>query len=409
MPYKKVWVERYRKWRWHFDCHSEAYGRIRDTIDDNGQTEADLRIHEGKLLEQLKKRNSREPGSLTFGSYAAHYQEGTGDHARNSMIGDMVDDFGRKPMNQVEDAFDRFIKNQEGRNRRVWKKNKDGVLAAVEIKDSPISSATIKAYKRYFKAVCGAAMSAPRAIRLPSELNPAAAVRIGKGEKRRRPILEWERKKIIEVVGNDYEWLMPALDFARTMPIRPGDQFFDFENNDKFFAKVEKRLPGMRKHFGLTISKIDELHTMIEYLPQKTWKTEKMAKAIILPHMREYINSRIGDDECNTIFFRPGIKRLGQDSGRRYPIRLFRNTWDAILAKAGASNIEWYDWRHDAVNYLLSIGFTKDDIKRMAGWSSDDMVDWYDTEDKQRFAQRTADILRLAESKHAGIYVGNGG
>jgi hypothetical protein len=402
--YKKVFNQKRRRFVWKFDVHIEQHGRIRDTIDDAGQSEAELKVYEAKLMQQLMKRGkASEPGSLSFGRYAAHYQAIAGKHAQTSLVRDMVRDIGRVPMSGAEDAFERFLKDAQSRQRRVSVGN--GQTHEI---GKALSQATIQGYKRYFKAICNEACRAPRSIRLPADLNPAAAVRVGKGQKRRRPILESERKRILEVVGNDFDWLLPALDFARTIPCRPGDQFFDFQDDAEFFRNVEARLPGMSWHFGLTIDKIDELHSMVEYLPQKTWKTEKMAKAVILPHMRDYIMSRIGDDECDTIFFRYGIKRLKQDTGRRYPIRGFRKTWSAILAAAECSGIEWYDWRHDAVNYLLSIGFRKDDIKRMAGWSSDDMVDWYDTEDKQRFALRTADILREAEQRHKQIYVAAG-
>ena len=317
------------------------------------------------LLKELHSEHNPSTRSLKFGAYIEHYKSVSGDHAKSSTVKDIAENLGHLLIPEVEAAFERFIDMQRTRGRRVWK-NEGGTLKLVET-EQLLSEAAIKAYKRYYKAICRAATMAPSNIRLSKDLDPSAAVVVGKSEKRRRPILQIERDKIIAAISESSPWMLPVLQFARTMPIRPGDQL------------------------SLKWSQIDEIHNQIPYLPAKTAKTELLAYPAILPELREYILGRVGDAECNAVFFK-------EESGKRIPINFWclSSAFDRACVKAGVNNVRWYDWRHDAVNYLLSIGFSKGDVMRFAGWSSGDMVDWYDTADQVRFSQRCNAILQNA-------------
>ena len=324
------------------------------------------------LVKELKAPNAPEDftrDSLTFHTYVELYRANAGEHAQTSVVSDLDRELGHLPIPLIEDAWEAFIGRQEHRNRMVWRR----VAGELKLCDTgkPLSASTIKAYKRYFRAICGAAMlkTAPKAIRLSENDNPAAGIVVGKADNRRRPLLPKEREAIIETAEKYYPWFVPAIQFALTMPIRPGDQC------------------------SLRGDMIDEVHCQIPYLPQKTAKTGTWAYPLILPHLRTYIMGRVGDTECPFIF------HSIDEAGRRVQLTYSRlsSAWVTILEKAGLSDIRFYDCRHDAVNYCLNAGFTARDVMAFAGWNSAEMVDGYDTRDRIRLAERAKEVLSMID------------
>lgn len=370
--YRRVFLKGSQRWVYKFDIHKPRWGRLRDTLEDTGQSKVELAAHAAALLVELQNRakEKKSAGSLTFKTYVEYYKETRRSSAPiHSSVDILCRQFGDYPMGpKLEDAFHAWIEEQSTRT--------------VQGTGRTLSPATIQQYQRYFKAVCRNALRAPRHMRLSPDDDPSVAIRIGKGKRRCYHIAPDARKRALEVIESEYPDYMPALLFARTVPIRPRDQW------------------------DLRWDMIDEVHNQIPYLPQKTNPRDsngslihepKWAYPPILPHMREYIIGRIGDQECPYIFYAHDRR------GRRIQITRMFEHWARMRLEFDAPRMQFYDWRHDAVNYLLSLGFSKDDIKRFAGWSTDDMVEWYDTNDRIRFAQRTQSIMASAMSQFGQI------
>lgn len=340
---------------------------------------ADTPLHEAlrfreELCSELKGAPIIPERSLTFHKYIELYRDNAGPHARNSIVDHIDREIGHLSIPEIENAWDSFIIRQEHRNRSVYRRI-NGKLKLVDT-GKPLSPATVKAYKRYFKAICGYAMSrsVPKAVRLSED--PSAGTKIGKAEKRRRPLSPREREAIHKAAQQLYPWIVPVIQFASTMPIRPEDQC------------------------ALTADMIDEVHSQIPYLPNKTRKTGTYAYPIILPHLREYILGRIGDAECSTIFYSV------DETGRRVPLTYWRinSAWKMIRKKAGTPGIRFYDLRHDAVSYCLNAGFTTRDVMAFAGWNSAEMVDGYDTRDRIRLADRAREIINSGALDRYMVY-----
>jgi integrase len=317
------------------------------------------------LLKELKSPQEPSRSSLTFHDYIEHYRNTAGEHAQTSLVADIDRELGHLAISQIEDAWGVFIERQKQRNRMVWR-NVGGELKLVDT-GKPISEATIKGYKRYFRAICRNAMSksTPKAIRLSEDNDPSEGIEVGKAVVRRRPLTPREREKVLETASRLYPWFVPVIQFALTMPVRPGDQC------------------------NLRSGMIDEVHGQIEYLPEKTKKTGILAYPLILPHMKEFIMGRVGDTECPFLFY-------SIEGGKRVQLTYNRlsSAWDVILRETGIENLRFYDLRHDAVSYCLNLGFTTRDVMQFAGWSSASMVDGYDTRDRIRLAERAKALLK---------------
>lgn len=334
---------------------------------------------------QDKIQKRIDPGSLKFAAMVAHYRKGRGQHVYSSIVADLERSLGNSTLEGLEDDFSDFLKEQQGRklNREVWVKPEDSWEKKPATRT--ISESTIKAYKRYFRAIVNAAIKAPRSsgITIPQDprtglvYNPARSVVVGKPERRHRPPLDWEVEKLVEVIGNEDPEFLPAFNFARTMPIRRRDQF-------------ER----------LLWANVDQVNLQIQYKPMKTENEETSSGAtaypLILPHMREFILSRIGDEECPTIFWRWGSKSLQENPRKRYPVGDFKKRWERWLRKAGVQDLRWNDLRHDATDYLLSLDLTKREVMVCAGWTTEQMVDWYDTRNRERFSRTVRDKIKAA-------------
>jgi hypothetical protein len=57
-------------------------------------------------------------------------------------------------------------------------------------------------------------------LQLSENDNPAAGIKTGKADQR-RPFTQGERKAIAGAAEKYYPWMMPIIQFASTMPIRP--------------------------------------------------------------------------------------------------------------------------------------------------------------------------------------------
>lgn len=203
---------------------------------------------------------------------------------------------------------------------------------------------------------------------------------IGGNAIRRRPITEYEELWIMRVVDQGYPWLRPAIEFARTNPIRPQDQF------------------RLRRSRHLTY---DEDHDQwrICYEPLKTrgrLLSRILARPIVHDHIRYHFDDLNKRPDCDLLFARPGWPHAGEDQAKMYPIRVDR-IWRTICRKAEAQaraacddearrqqivfDVRWYDWRHAAVRFLKREGYDVFDIMDVAGWAGPDMVHKYDTRD----------------------------
>lgn len=375
--YRREWSKKQGRFVWLFDYSPPGLPRTRGSIVDSGQLESELQHYMHTVLHaeaQRKAQELRSPrkGSLTFGHYIEHYRENAGKHAKTSLVSQIEAAIGSVRIVDgdfapVEFAFLRFMADQEGRPVCRWKgSRKDGGLEPVST-GRTISEATLQGYRRYFCCICGAGRKIRLSDSLPrilEEQDPSASVTVGKPIRRDRPITEDERAKIYKALAENQElaWLKVWIDFAKTMPIRPEDMV------------------------ALRARQIDLLHDQIVYEPGKTFaNTEVVAAAAILPHMREYMESRVATGLDAPVFHKDG-QAIGYWS--------LAHGWQALRKKAGVTDFRFYDWRHDAVNYLLSLGFDRETIKQFAGWSTDDMIDTYNTQDRGRLAKVVRQTLK---------------
>lgn len=381
------------------------------------QEAAELLEKQLKVELKVRRDNQPPPGSLrTFKDFAESYRKKAGPHASASIINDLIEAFGDAPPDKWVQEFESFIKKQNGRKVRILvneyryrpgkynHKNRQ-VREVVGKKwkelDRTISASTLKGYRRYYKAICGHAISedVSRFDRLT--VNYGKGIKVGKSESRDQYATDRQRKKIMEVIGNDFPWLLPAVEFACTMPIRPEDLFATMHLLDKDEDSFWRDLPkSFWPLMGLTIDKINEVNKVITYLPKKTWETEKLATPLILPNMMDYMKSRVGDPICNTIFFRSAFKN--EDPGRRYPVSYWtlKNTWNKIREKAKVPNLTFYEFtRHDAVNFLRSHNIPDTAIMQYAGWSTRSVLETYDSRNTDRLTRTTYDLLAGAVKK----------
>lgn len=381
MPHDRVFVPSKNKFVWKFRVKASAGypPEKKATIDDIGQTENDLNLYEAELYKELLKLQSeyrKKSNKITFESYINCYWEMTTDHTHPAIIKDIreaVKNIEIKNGNfiEVEKRFKDFLEKQKGRKVKRWKvDSKSGELVLMDT-DRTISEAAIQGYRRYFREICNNGQRLPLSYGIPritGENNPASSIVVGKPEERCRPPEDWEREKIFEFLEDpkykDYHFMRHVIDFARCNPIRPTDQ-------------VE-----------LLVSRIDELNKQIQYIPGKTRKTGKEATPIIFPVVRELILGRIHDTECPTVFY-------WLDNGKKKPISYWKlnSAWNYIKEKCGITNFEFYDWRHDAVNLLFSLGYNNRQIMQIAGWSSENMLSTYNNRDRVRLHKVTTEIL----------------
>ena len=300
----------------------------------------------------------------TFHEYIKEYQVKAGNHAQGSIVTDIDQltgsiriDIKKPSFAAIEEAFEKLIESK---------------------KEKRLSESTIQSYIRYFKAICNNGEKLKLSSKLPRitrENNPGSSFTVGKSVERIRPITPLERTKYLETIKSTpkLSWLYPVVEFARTMPIRPQDMC------------------------SLSINDISEIHGQIKYAPKKTSgrSSVKFAYPAILPHMKEFILSRVKDSECPFVFFRTGYTKNGEDPGKHYPMtyEALNYAHDTICKITGIKNLQFYDWRHDAVNFLISAGFDDTTIMKFAGWSSTAMIRRYDTNDRERLSSVTKEIL----------------
>jgi hypothetical protein len=383
---------------------------------DKRRAQDDAEILEKQLKKDLKAERDTKTvlaGNMrTFKDYATHYRAQCNTRAGESLINDMMRDFGEALPDQWPSKFEKFIEKQAGRKvlklKWVTKTDENGKERRIRKDyvetDTEISPATLKGYRRYFKAVCGYSCKEdiPEIDRLPK--NYGTAFKVGKSESRSGFPTDIQRSKAIEYIGNRYPWFLPAFQFACQMPIRPCDQFatmFPKDGKDKdFWDEFPKHLtPSL----GLTIEKINEVQKSIRYLPKKTWHTEKYATPLILPNVEKYIYDRIGDEECNAIFWAPGSCYKDKDPSKRHPIttNLLRRLWDDVREHCNF-DIDYYSFtRHDAVSFLRLHNIPDSAIMQYAGWSTRQVLESYDSLNTDRLKRTTYDLLAGAVSKES--------
>lgn len=341
----------------------------------------DAKLIQAKWTAELKKRASG--CELTYAFYGKLYQDQAGNHARSSIVNRLIADLGKREVDHnLETHFEDFIALVSREKVKRWKKL-NGALTLDET-EKPVSSSTVQAYKRYHKAIINFAKGpdCPPEYRIKPDAVNTRLIRIGRTKPRMRPIEESERNKYLSEALKYGEWFYNLVQFARSMPIRPEDQI------------------------NLLTSEI-QANWHIPYLPGKTKRTGKIARPRILNHMRDFAQSRRIDSDCPYLFYRPGFERNGEDTGTHYKIsyHTLNSVHNTVCRRAEIKNLQLYDWRHDAVNYLLSLGFSKTQIMEFAGWSSPTMVEHYNAGDPERLAEICDIIEREAERKLKGVVI----
>jgi integrase len=381
MPYKKAYVPSKKAYFYKFRIkQSSCYPpEIKDTIPDIGQTENELKLHEADLIKKLKERSAeyrKKSNRITFNDYINCYWEITTDHSHPTIISDIREAVGSIEIKDgdfidVETKFNKFLKDQEGRKVKRWKVDSESGELVLKDTDKTLSESALQGYRRYFRAICNNGRRIPLSYGLPriTEANdPSSSIVVGKPEERCRPPEDWEREKIFEFLEDpkysEYHFMKSVIDFARCNPIRPSDQI------------------------ELQVSRIDEINKQIPYIPGKTKKTGKEATPIIFPVVKEFILGRIHDTECPTVFY-------WIENGKKRSISYWKlnSAWNYIKEKCGITNFEFYDWRHDAVNLLFSLGYNNRQIMQIAGWSSENMLSTYNNRDRARLHKATSEIL----------------
>jgi integrase len=109
--------------------------------------------------------------------------------------------------------------------------------------------------------------------------------------------------------------------------------------------------------------------------------------------MKAYFAGRIGDGECDRVFY-----RTDQD-GKRVPVHqdALDSAHGRAREKAGLVDLRFYDFRHDAVSRLLSLGFNDHQIMQMAGWKTN-MVNHYNCRDRVRLSEIGARLMYQGNS-----------
>ena len=319
------------------------------------------------------RRSAEYRAAPTFGDCIEYYTSLHGG-APHSAVNVLQRSIGEL---QIDDAFpSSFVRWIETMGHSKAKRAHRG-QSGIEIvsTDRTVSPSTIQTYKRYARAILSACCR-PEAGRNRLQSNPLAGMSIGKAVARWRIITDAEDHRITEVVGNDYSWLLPALQFAKCNPIRNEDQFSLTQS----------------EHFN-------RIKMTIEYTPHKTsGKTQNkvIARPVIFPHLEPHFKALPPQSECDHVFHRPGLRQLQQDPGRLYQIHSFKRTWASICLSAGVVGVTWYDYRHHAVKRLRSLGFPNWLIQRIAGWTSPAMLDHYDPQDAEYADRYAAELIAKA-------------
>jgi integrase len=419
MPYKKEWSSKENDFVWKFRVKFEGKEK-KATILFTGQKDLELKTIELGLINSIKtaeesKKTEHRSLKIKFKQYIDAYIRDSGKHADNNSIHDMRVAFGNLEIKTkvedktriehldfepVERAFDKFMLEQETRKIRkfkntyttrpgkgVWSKKKVKEISGVELVDlegTKLSESTLQKYRRYFCCICthGEKLKLSDPLpRIPREWSPSGSVSIGNSIERNRPIEDWERKEYFAAIERlpELHWMLPVANFCRTMPIRPSDLC------------------------ALTVRSISETHGQLKYSPQKTSNHSKVkfAYPAILPHMKKFILSRVKDTTCSSLFFRTGFKSRGENTSKHYPIGYWTldHAHKKICEEAKITNLQFYDWRHDAVNFLISAGFDDDTIMKCAGWASPAMIRRYDTNDRVRLAKVMKEVLESTGNK----------
>lgn len=320
-----------------------------------------------ELQERATKGDNPDISNVTFGECIQVYLNNRPYH---QSLNHLEREIGQFRINEeFAPKFFDWIKTQIGRKKMIWK-NVKGKRKLEKI-EKVITSETLKSYKRYSKAVLN--HCANPEIRF-IDRNPLQGMKIGRSDARWRPILPDEEKKILEVTGNDYSWFLPAIQMMMHNPIRPGDLF------------------NLRQSVNFNREKMT-----LKYLPSKTeGKTNRViyGHPIIFDSLLPYFENLNDPEECDYIYTRPGIKRLGEIPSKKYPISYYDGYWCRICKLAGVKNIRFYDWKHSSVFFLRSKGFYDWAILRIGGWATRDILEVYDTHDSDAFQDWAKEKLR---------------
>jgi hypothetical protein len=309
---------------------------------------------------------SWEERSLTFGRDCDTYLV---DNDLQPCIRNIVTylkkECGAFPLSDFQKLFRVWIKLEAKRDVRRWKKV-DGFLS-LEDTGKRLSPTTIQAYRRYTKLIL---THSGHSDSYPADKD----LKVGKAEKRRRPITPDEMLKLEETIGNKYPWFFKAFDAARKSPVRPEDQFAFLYS--RHFIKVE----------------IPKLSIKIRYENQKTgtW-----AQPIIWPEQVDsLLNPEIESDfiypwKDGTSCF-PGCDLEDEYSTNRRYNRLFRS----VCRLQGIRDLRFYDLRHNAVAYCRSKGVEDWRIIKAAGWTSGEMLEVYDPDNESLIDDYDTSIFR---------------
>jgi integrase len=386
---------------------------------DKFPTLEDAKKEQLNWIKQLKKKASGK--GLTYATYANLYRDQAGKHAQGSIVNRLTKELGKKEMSEsIEGHFEEFIDIVKSEKVKRYKAqyrfncpvcsdigksahkrtdharhflcDKCGSTAEIIEKkvvlsdtENKISDSTIQAYKRYHKAIVNFSKGSecPKEIRIKSDAISTKSIKVGRAKKRKRPVEEWERTKYLQAAKELDKGFYWAVQFSRSMPIRPED-----------LVDLKTEQVGSDWH--------------IPYCPKKTHgRTGKVARPRILMHMRDYVVDRRQDRGCPWLFYSNGIGRIGEKPDKKYQLTYSRldNFHNTICRRTGITDLHFYDWKHDSVNYLRSLGFTQKNIMDFAGWTTECEVNDYDTDDENRLSDVCDIIEKEAFEKMENIVI----
>jgi hypothetical protein len=323
----------------------------------NGRVTTVQNLADAKRLgQQWRDELSSGQGSLTFGKLKAKYIADVQPKPNivrvlNSTMRALDDAI----LSEIKTRLQEFIKSESARTIKRTMMNSDGEWV---IGERHLSPNTLKFYTRYTKSI----LSHSGYGDLLSE------IKVGRSGRRTRPITHEEMEKIeAEILKLDpkKEWLWVAFEFARKNPIRPEDQF------------------ALRRGENLT-----DVPFEINYVNMKTMTA---AHPVMLPEFKDLLKKVIDSD---LVF--PGLNGQCMYPHEQNPV--YYRVFKRVCANAGCPDVVWYDLRHNAVSYLRSKGVEDWRIQKAAGWTTMDMINEYDTDNKDHIRDYDRNLDKIIKA-----------
>lgn len=291
----------------------------------------------------------------------------------------------------VDSSFkEKIIKWGELQRHRKKLIRKKGTNFEYEKGSVAISESTVRNYLRIIKTSINKGIEAyPELI----SKNPVEKMKIGRNLARKRIITTEEKEVYVNVINNHYPWFYFPWLFSTYNMTRPQDQYT---------LKLTEHV----------MYDADHETWAIEYQPKKT-KSQVLepvfARPVVFDELKPFFSNLHSPAECDNLFVRPGLTKMGEDPNKHYPItqKMQQTVWKNIRNIAAkimpsCADIKYYDWRHFAVGYLLENGLTEVQIMDIAGWTSPEMI-WRYYPRNKRLYLTSAEQMRKSKRKTKNI------